>query len=293
MKKGKNTDKGNALKEITERLEAGVKEVFTSSKFTEYLTVMCRFHRYSFNNQILIFMQMPESTYVAGFKAWQEKFHRHVKSGEHGIKILAPSSKLVEVETDEIDQSTGDKKTKEYKLTRFFPVTVFDVSQTEGEPLPSLCKDLTGEVENFDKMFSAIQATTSAPMSFVEIKDDAKGWYRRGEHIIGIKKGLPEMQTIKTAIHEAAHSLLHNEEKMKEAPKDRETKEVEAESVAYVVSQYFGLDTQDYSFGYIAGWGTGKETKELKTSLEDIRATAMFMIDVIEHELTADTKVAA
>lgn len=292
--KGKNKEsKVNALKEITEKLEAGVMDLFSSGKYAEYLNVMMKFHRYSLNNQLLIFLQMPDATNVAGFKKWQNEFHRNVRAGEHGIKILAPTRKTITVETNEIDTETGEKKNKEVSVTRFFPVTVFDISQTEGEPLPSICHDLTGEVEDFDKMFSAIQSTTSAPITFVKINDGAKGWYRPSEHLIGIKAGMPQLQIIKTAIHEAAHSILHTKEKMDAEPKDRPTKEVEAESVAYVVSQYFGLSTDEYSFGYVAGWGSGKELKELKNSLEAIRATASSMIDTIEQELLADVQTAA
>ena len=278
------------IKEITDQLEAGIQEIFESDKFKDYLTCMSKFHNYSLNNTILIAMQKPDATLVAGYKAWQTDHGRTVRKGEHGIKILAPCKFKVTVESDEngiLENSENDEKTKVMEYLRFKITHVFDVSQTEGKELPSIGVDeLTGDVSEYRSMYKALVRTCPVAIVMEEIEGGAKGYYNDTDKRIAILAGMSEMQTIKTIIHEMAHQKMHAEENADpEHPVDRRTKEVEAESVAYTVCQHLGLDTSDYSFGYIAGWSSTRDTKELKASLERIRSASDELITEIDKNL--------
>lgn len=291
------------IKEATEQLEAGIKEFFSSDKFQEYLNVMSRFHSYSYSNSVMIAMQKPDATLLAGFSGWQKNFDRHVKAGERGIRIFAPAPVKTKVEREKKDPDTklpvldenGDPvmETVEIKTPRFKIVTVFDVSQTDGKPLPSLGVDeLTGNVEQFSQFFEALKRTSTVPIGFKELHDGSNGYYSPAEKRIAIREGMSEVQTVKTAIHELAHSRLHDFDRTKppaeaEKRKDRNTREVEAESVAYVVCQHFGIDTSDYSFGYVATWSANRELPELKASLQTIRDAASSLIDEIQENLAS------
>ena len=287
------------VQEIVGKLEQGIKEVFESDKYKEYLNTMAKFHNYSINNVLLINQQKPEATLVAGFNAWANNFDRHVKKGEKGIKIIAPAPYTIKKEQPLIDLRTGGailnadgtpKTTEvEVKIPAFKVTTVFDISQTYGKELPTLgVNELTGEVDHAKDFMEALKKTTAVPIEFGETKGDSKGFYSPTENTIRIKDGMSDAQTIKTMIHEIAHSKLHNPEAMKEGDgKSRGLVEQEAESVAYVVCQHFGIETSDYSFPYIAGWAEGKEANELKQSLETIRDTAGEMINRIEGSLRA------
>ncbi len=288
------------VKEITDRLEEGLKELFESEKYKSYLSTMSKFHNYSFNNTLLIAMQKPEATLVAGFKAWQTNFNRHVNKGEKGIRILAPAPYKIKEERDKLDPVTGEvmldkdgmpqTEEVEIKIPAFRAVSVFDVSQTDGEPIPELeAKELLSTVEGYEDFVKAVTYVAPAPIGFEDIPGDSKGYFSTEENRIAVQEGMSESQTLKTMVHETAHSMLHSKEVNKEdilAPsKDRNTKEVEAESIAYTVCQHFGIDTSDYSFGYIAGWSSGKDMKELKSSLDTIRRTASELITGIEEQL--------
>ncbi len=280
------------LKEITERLEQGVKDLFTSEKYTEYLKTMSQFHNYSFNNTLLIATQKPESTLVAGLAAWNKKFNRRVKRGEKGIKIIAPAPIREKEEVEKFDPATnepvlrpdGQPETEEVEhiIPRFRVATVFDISQTYGDPLPELdTPELMGSVENFDIFMEAIRMVSPAPMRYAEIEGDSRGYYSSANKEIVIQKGMSEKQTMKTAVHEVTHAMCHDRDLMEELgeKKNRMTKEVEAESVAFTVCSFFNLDVSDYSFPYIAGWSSDMEMKELRTSMDFIRKTAGTFID--------------
>lgn len=280
------------MKEITERLEQGVKELFTSEMYTEYLKTMSQFHNYSFNNTLLIAMQKPDATLVAGYQAWQKKFKRQVKRGEKGIQIIAPAPIREKEEVEKFDPVTnepilrpdGQPETEEvvHMIPRFRVTTVFDVSQTYGEPLPELeTPELMGTVENFEIFMQAIREVSPVPVRFDEIESGAKGFYSNVNKEIVIQEGMSESQAMKTAVHETTHAKLHDRDIMEELgeKKNQMTREVEAESVAYTVCQYFGLDTSDYSFPYIAGWSSSMEMKELRSSMDTIRKTAGEFID--------------
>ena len=286
------------MKEITDRLETGIQELFESERYKAYLTSMAKFHSYSFNNTLLIAMQGGQL--VAGYNKWRDDFHRNVKRGEKGIKILAPAPYKVKKEVPKLDeqgQPVMDKdgnpvtEKKEIQVPAFKIVSVFDVSQTEGEPLPSIGVDeLAGSVEQYEDFFKALEQTSPVPIGFEDIPGGSHGYYHLTEKRIAIQEGMSELQTLKTAIHEIAHSKLHAIDP--EAPAieqadrpDSRTREVQAESVAYAVCQHYGLDTSDYSFGYVAGWSSGKDLKELKASLETIRATAHELITTIDGHL--------
>ena len=289
------------LKEITDRLEQGIKELFDSERYKEYLRVMSKFHNYSFNNTLLIAMQKPDASLVAGFTAWKNNFQRNVVKGEKGIKILAPSPFKIKREMEKIDPATNQpvmgadgkpvKEEKEITIPAFKVVSVFDVSQTEGKELPDIAVDtLTGDVERFKDVFAALEKTSPVPIAFEKIEGGAHGYYHLEDKRIAIDEGMSELQTLKTAIHEIAHAKLHDidlnapKEEQQDRP-DRRTREVQAESVAYAVCQHYGLDTSDYSFGYVAGWSSGRELDELKSSLETIRATAAEIINSIDGYL--------
>ena len=288
------------VREITDKLEQGIKELFESERFKEYLRTMSKFYNYSFNNTLLIAMQKPEATYVAGYTSWQRNFDRQVMKGEKGIKILAPAPYKAQEEREKIDPATqkpvigadGKAVTETVEVLRpaFKVVSVFDVSQTDGKELPDIIVDeLKGTVENYEAFFDALKQESPVPISFEDIPGGAKGFFSPVESRIAIQEGMSEIQTVKTAIHEIAHAKLHavkpDEKTTPEDKKDRHTKEVEAESVAYTVCQRYGIETSDYSFGYIAGWSSGKETKELKSSLDTIRKTAAEMIEGIDSKL--------
>ena len=286
------------MKEITDRLETGIMDLFESGRFQAYLDTMARFHNYSFNNTILIAMQGGQL--VAGYNKWRDEFHRNVKKGEKGIKIFAPAPYKVKKEVPKLDeqgQPVRDKdgnpvtEQKEIQVPAFKIVSVFDVSQTEGEPLPTLgVEELTGDVERYQDFFKALEQTSPVPMAFEDIPGGSHGYYHLTEKRIAIQENMSELQTLKTAIHEIAHAKLHAIDP--EAPvteqadrPDSRTREVQAESVAYTVCQHYGLDTSDYSFGYVAGWSSGKDLKELRASLETIRATAHELITTIDGHL--------
>lgn len=288
------------VKEITDKLEAGLKALFEGDNFKQYLDTMSKFHNYSFNNTMLIALQKPEATLVAGFNSWKNNFERSVNKGEKGIKIFAPAPYKKKKLQEKIDTETelpvldkdGKPVMEEVTVTipAFKVVSVFDVSQTNGKELPTLGVDeLKGDVENFEKFFGVLKEVSPVPIKFDEIDGSAKGFYHQVNKDITIKQDMPEVQTIKTAIHEIAHAKLHDHDLKKadiDSPKkDRKTEEVEAESVAYTVCQHFGIDTSDYSFAYVASWGSGKDTPELKASLETIRSTASELITQIEDKL--------
>lgn len=286
------------VQEITEKLEQGIKELFESEKYKTYLNTMSKFHNYSFNNTMLIAMQKPDATLVAGYKAWQKNFERHVNKGEKAIRILAPAPYKIKEERDKIDPVTqellldkdGNPQKEEVEITipAFRAVSVFDLSQTDGKPIPELtAKELLSDVEGYQDMIRAVEAISPVPIELEEIAGDSKGYYDREAKRIAVQENMSESQTLKTMIHEVAHSKLHSKEveQDEQMRKDRNTKEVEAESVAYTVCQYFGVDTSDYSFGYIAGWSSGRDTKELRSSMDTIRRTASELITGIEEQL--------
>lgn len=268
------------LKEITDRLEQGVTDLFESDRYKEYLRVMARFHRYSFNNTLLIAMQCPGATRLAGFQSWK-KFGRYVKKGEKGIKVIAPTPFKKNVEED------GEEKV--IVVPRYKVVSTYDISQTEGKPLPEIASTLTGSVDNFNDFLSALEQVSPVPIAFEDISGSAYGYYSSMEKRIAVREGLSEQQTLKTLIHEISHAKLHDFDLGKpkdEIPQiDRQTKECQAEAVAFVCCERFGLDTSGYSFGYIAGWSSDRELKELRSSLEIIRDTAAEIIDDVENQM--------
>ena len=289
------------LKEITDRLEQGIAELFDSERYREYLKVMSKFHNYSFRNTVLIAMQKPDASLVAGFSAWKNNFERNVMKGQKGIKIIAPSPYKIKQEMQKIDPHTqkpvigkdGKPVTEEKEVTipAYKVVSVFDVSQTEGKELPDIAVDeLTGDVDRYKDFFAALEKTSPVPIAFENIEGGSHGYYHLEDKRIAINEGMSELQTLKTAIHEIAHAKLHdvdlNAPPEQQNRVDRHTCEVEAESVAYTVCQHFGLDTSDYSFGYVAGWSSGKEMTELKASLETIQTTAKELITEIEGHFT-------
>ena len=286
------------LKEITDRLEQGILEVFESERYKEYLRVMSKFHHYSFNNTMLIALQKPDASLIAGFSAWKNTHGRTVKKGEKGIRIIAPAPFKVKQEMEKLDPKTnmplvgadGNAITEEKEITipAYKVVSVFDVSQTEGKELPSIgVNELTGDVSQYEDFFTALKKASPVPIALEHIEGSAHGYYHLAEKRIAIDDNMSELQTLKTAIHEIAHAKLHDidlnaPKEEKENRPNRRTREVEAESVAYTVCQHYGLDTSDYSFGYVAGWISGKELSELKGSLETIRLAASELIDSID-----------
>ena len=295
VKKNKSEDMQKQIKEITDRLEQGVKDVFTSENYARYLETMSEFHNYSLNNIILIAMQKPDATMIAGYNAWKKLHGRQVMKGEKGLKILAPSPYKVKRVVEKLDPQTkkpmvGEDgkivtEKKEITIPAYKVVSVFDVSQTEGKEIPTLGVDeLTGEIENYDTFFEALSKCCPIPISFEKIDSGAKGYFSRANNMIAINEGMSQLQTVKTTVHEIAHQKLHSD---MEAAKQqtRNSREVEAESVAYVVCQHYGIDTSDYSFTYVAGWSEGKETPELKESLDTIRKAASELITDIDKSL--------
>lgn len=290
--------KKTQTQQIIEQLEKGVSEVFESEQYKQYLQVMSKFHSYSYNNILLIAMQCPGATMVAGYESWQRLFKRHVCKNEKAIKILAPcpyKRTILQDVTDSIThqpirdaQGNTIKEKVQITIPAFRPVSVFDVSQTEGEPLPEMAtvQELIGEVDGFDTLQEVIESMAPCAIYHRDIEGSAKGYFSPDKNEIVIKNGLAQQQEIKTMIHEIAHSLLHNSEKMKDKKISRNDMEVQAESVAYTVCSALGIDTSDYSFGYIAGWSKGKEIKELKNALDLICDTASSMIFHVENKLT-------
>lgn len=305
MAEQKPTNK-ERLREITESIEQGIKELFESEKYMQYLRVMSRFHTYSRNNVMLINMQMPGATRVAGFNKWRDQFGRHVKKGEKSIKIIAPTPYKKKIEEIKCDPDTKapmlDKdgkaiiEEKEVQIPMFKVVSVFDVSQTEGRPLPQLASDLNGNVQHYEIFMEALRRSSPVPMEIKPIRESMDGYFDPDNQSIALREGMSEVQTVSAAIHEITHSKLHNYEKERLAaaagdkdqeppkPKDRHTEEVEAESVSYAVCQYYGIETSENSFGYIANWSSGKELPELKASLDTIQKTASgFISDIDRH----------
>lgn len=287
--------RADQLKEITERLEQGVKDIFTSEMYTKYLLTMSKFHNYSFNNTLLIAMQRPDATLVAGYNAWKNKFNRYVKKGEKGIQIIAPAPVKEREEREKIDKDTGltvlnesgepEIEVVERVIPRFRVTTVFDYAQTDGEPLPTLeVNELTARVKDYTLLKEAIEQVSPVPIRFGEIEGNAKGYYRHVDKEICVRADMGESQTIKTMIHEVAHAMLHDSDQMKQRgeEKDQLTKETEAESIAFTVCSALGIDTSDYSFPYVASWASGKELKELKDSMDTIRLTAADFLEKLE-----------
>ena len=283
------------IKELTDKLEAGIKEVFTSGRYREFLSAMNKFHSYSYNNSLLILMQKPEASYVAGFKTW-ETLGRHVKKGEKGITILAPCPYKSVKYVDVVDPNTGQvkwdeqgnvmKEREEISRASFKAISIFDISQTEGKPLPELAKELQGKIPDYKIFMDSVKEVALVPIRFDTWNETKKGHYDLAKREIVIKSGMSELQTIKTAIHETAHSILHKD---RAHTKDSKTMEVEAESVAFVVCQHLGLDTSDYSFGYLASWSSDKELPELKSSLQTIQKTAHDVIGQLDKAISKNT----
>ena len=292
------------LQEITAGIEQGIKELFESERYMRYLSVMSTFHRYSVNNTMLIFMQRPDATLVAGFNKWKNQFERHVKKGEHGITIIAPTPYKKKIEEMKRDPDThapildADGKAvmeeKEIEVPMFRPVKVFDVSQTDGKPLPELASSLSGMVPHYEAFLEALRRSAPVPIELEPMAANMDGYFSSEQQRIALRPGMSEVQTVSAAIHEIAHSKLHDYAKAqeeaarsgdKEPPKkkDRHTEEVEAESISYAVCQYFGIETSGNSFGYIASWSKDKELKELRASLETINKTSCELIDDIER----------
>ena len=287
--------RADQLKEITERLEQGVKDIFTSEMYTKYLLTMSKFHNYSFNNTLLIAMQRPDATLVAGYNAWKNKFNRYVKKGEKGIQIIAPAPVKEREEREKTDKDTGltvlnengepEIEVVERVIPRFRVTTVFDYAQTDGEPLPTLeVNELTARVKDYTLLKEAIEQVSPVPIRFGEIEGSAKGYYSHMDKEICVRADMGESQTIKTMIHEVAHAMLHDSDQMKQRgeEKDQLTKETEAESIAFTVCSALGIDTSDYSFPYVASWASGKELKELKDSMDTIRLTAADFLEKLE-----------
>ena len=297
---GKYPSQFDKVKEITDRLEAGVLELMNSESYKTFLKTMAHFHAYSLNNTILIALQRPDSTYVAGYAAWKKNFGRQVLKGEQGIRILAPTPYKKKMEVDVIDPSTGQARLnpdgtkstemKEIMVPDFKGVNVFDVSQTDGRPLPSIgVNELAGDVKQYEMFFEALKRSCPVPIGFEQIDSGAKGYYHTVDHRIALQEGMSQIQTIKTLIHEMTHQKLHSMDPKEMPPEEprltRNAKEVEAESVAYTVAQHFGIETSDYSFAYIAGYSAGKDTSELKASLDRIRKAADELITTIDGHL--------
>lgn len=280
---------------LLSQLENGIREMFESDGYKEYLNVMSRFHNYSYNNLALIYMQYPEATNIAGFESWKRSFHRYVKKGEKAIKIIAPEFIKREVEVtkkdsqgnvvyDDNGKPVKDKKMQEYISYRI--TNVFDISQTEGEELPSITHKLNSDVADFDTIVKAIEDISPVPIYLKSYKGKSNGYYDSEKKEIHVQPDMSEAQIIKTMLHEVAHSILHDKGSGECKAEDKETKEVQAESIAYCVSNYLGIDTSDYSFGYVAGWSKGKELSELKSSLNIINKTASKLINDLDYKLT-------
>ena len=289
------------MEQMKQKLEAGVKDVFQGENYKAYLDFCAKMPRYSINNQILIMMQKPDATMCQSFTGWKE-MGRFVKKGEKGIRVMAPAPYKMEREQDKMGadgkpvlDKDGEpvKEVVEVKVNAFKPVSTFDISQTEGEPVPRLGVDeLTGSVEGYATLMEAIKQTSPVPISFENIESGAKGYFQVEENRIAIQEGMSEAQTVKTALHEASHASLHNKEAMNadSDKKSRNQKECEGETVAYVVCQHYGIDTSEYSFPYVAGWSSDKEVPELKASLDTIRRAASDLIVKIDEKIAELTQ---
>ncbi len=293
------------IKEIVTGIETGIQDLFQSDKFADYLRTMSRFHSYSYNNTILIHMQMPNATHVAGFNKWKNQFERHVKKGEKGLTIIAPTPFKKRIEEMKLDPDTKAPildpdgnvimEEREIEIPLFRPVKVFDVSQTEGAPLPSLVSDLTGNVQQYEAFMEALRRTSPVPVLFKPLQESLDGFLSLEDQTITIREGMSQVQTVCAAVHEITHAMLHNREreqmtaaagdtdKESPKPKDKNTREVEAESVSYTVCQYYGIETGANSLGYIATWSRDKTLPELKASLETISKTANILITSIDR----------
>ncbi|MFR1834415.1 MAG: ArdC-like ssDNA-binding domain-containing protein [Lachnospiraceae bacterium] len=295
MNETTETSRKEKLKALTERLEHGIQSVFESERYREYLSVMGRFHSYSMNNTLLILEQKPDASYVASYNTWKS-LGRNVKKGEHGIQIFAPCVRKKMEDVEIWDPKTGMprrtadgqvmKEQKEVSYTYFHPATIFDISQTEGKPLPELTTELQGQVPEYERFFDALEKASPVPIRFDEWSSRRKGYYDLIKQEIVIKAGMSEPQNIKTAVHEMAHSILHKD---RNHVKDSVSMEIEAESVAYVVCQHYGLDTSEYSFGYLAGWSSSETMPELKASLQRIQQTSHDLIDRLDRNLFLST----
>ena len=272
------------IKEITDKLEEGIKDLFESENYINYLKCMSKFTNYSFNNTLLIAMQKPDSSLVAGFRKWNE-FNRYVRKGEKGIKILAPCIYKADKKDEDNESEKQIKDDEERVLKGFRVVHVFDISQTEGEELPTIAHELDGTVDGYADFMLALKQVSPVPIEFKKIEGSANGYFHLGDKNIVIDTDMSEMMNCKTTIHEIVHSILHDKDDGAEKDVDRHTKEVQAESTAFVVCQYYGLDTSDYSFGYVAGWSSGRDLKELKASLDTIQKTAQTIIKGIDQQL--------
>lgn len=282
------------VKEITEQLHEGVKNLFESEKYKEYLKTMSKFSHYSFSNTLLIALQRPDASAVAGYKSWESKFDRHVVKGAKGIAIIQPApyrKKIDMILKDEDGKPVLDAEGKEVRaqvermVENYKVGWVYAYEDTDGKPLPEIVSTLNGKVENYDELKDILASVSKVPISYENFADSANGYYSPVEERIVVKASLPELQSIKTTIHEIAHSILHNRDDGTDQEATRREKEVEAESVAFTVSTYLGLDTSDYSFGYVAGWSAGRELKELQDKMELIRKTANTIITGIEAEI--------
>lgn len=288
------------VKELTDKLEQGIKELFKSDKYKDYLKTMSKFHNYSFNNVMLIAMQKPDASLIAGYNAWKKIHHRQVRNGEKAIKIFAPAPYKIKILRDKIDPDTYKpilddngkpiQEEVEIKKPAFKVVNVFDISQTEGKELPTIGVDeLYSNVEEYEILFTAIKGASPVPVEFEKISSGAKGYYHLADKRIAINEEMSELQNVKTLIHEIAHARLHDIDmsipKDQISRPDQRTREVQAESIAYVICQHYGLDTSDYSFGYIATWSSGRELSELKESLNTIRTSASEMIVEIDQNI--------
>ena len=300
------------MKEITDSIEQGIKDLFQSDKYTEYLRTMSRFHRYSLNNTLLIAMQRPDATLVAGFNKWRDQFERNVRRGEKGIKIIAPTPFKKKIEQEKLDPDTKAPvlnpdgsivmEEKEIKIPMYKVVSVFDVSQTEGKPLPQLASNLTGDVKQYEIFMEALRRSSPVPISIEVMTATMDGYFDLEHQDIAIRRGMSEVQTVSAVIHEIAHAKLHNREQAQLAaaqgdetaappkPKDRRTEEVEAESISYAVCAYYGIATGENSFGYIANWSRDKELPELRASLETINKTASDLISDIDRNFAQIAK---
>lgn len=273
------TNQKAKVKQATELLEQGVEDIFTSGKMAEYLDVMSRFHNYSARNCLLILMQNPEATHVAGYKAWKTKFNRQVRKGEKSMTILAPIAHKTTIR--ETDKLTGEVTDHEHVWMSFKAVPVFDIAQTDGEDLPEIATDLTGDVERFEKLCKAVEGAATVPVQYdAEFTDpEVHGCFSRMENVIKVKGGMSEAQTFKTLVHETAHSILHCEGG-EQIDAERSVREVQAEGVAYVVCKALGIDADGYSFGYVAAW-SGLDSKAVLAQLEVIRKTANTILDAV------------
>lgn len=273
-------EKKAELDNLMGKLEAGVADVFASGKLTDWLNIMSKFPRYSANNCLLIMMQRPTAQHVCGYVTWDKEFNRHVIKGEKAIKILG--GRLCKG-TRKVEDEDGNMVEEEFSYTRFFPCSVFADDQTEGDPIPELCKELSGEASGYATIKAKLEGISNFPIAFEDITDGSNGYFSPVEQKIAIKSGMSESQTIKTMVHELTHSILHCDGGEQEKA-DRDTKEIQAESVAYVVCNHLGIESAEYSFPYLASWSKGKQARAIQDNMEIIRKTAAHLIDCLTAE---------